>query len=159
MPSIKKEHKVKTKRYLALKQTSGEMKEKGDCGVISLAAVTGKSYKRCHAALAKLGREPQKGTTSNDMAAAAKALGFRFTEVPIQDFLSQYPKPHCNLKNISTHHPARFPDVWDDGRTYLLGSARHWTGVVNGMVHDWAKGRQLQMHTVYKVTAIIRRKA
>lgn len=157
MPSIKQEHKVKTKRYLTLHQTSSEMKEKGDCGVISLAAVTGKSYKQCHAALAKVGREPKKGTNHLKLQKAVKALGFRFTEIPIQNFISQYPKPHCNLKNVSTHHPARFPAVWDDGCTYLLGSNRHWTGVVNGVVHDWSKGRQLQMHRVYKITKIRRK--
>lgn len=153
MPRVKPEHKTKTKRYLKLKQGGDEQKETMDCGVISLAAVTGKTYKQCHTALAKQGRKPSKGTSIAKIREAAKALGFKFTELNIMAFISRYPKPHCNLKNISTHHPDRFPEIWDDGCTYLLQNDRHYAGLVNGVIHDWSKGRQLQMHTIYKVTS------
>lgn len=48
------------------------------------------------------------------------AIGAKLTKIPAKRFIDKYPKGHCDvLKNVTTHHPRRFSDVWAEG-TFIL---------------------------------------
>jgi hypothetical protein len=140
--------------YCALQTKSRANNEKRDCAVIALSAVTGIDYARCLAALAAAGRKPGKGTYFHLTAQAAKALGFRVTNIAPKSFIRRYPGVHAGLKNVTTHHPTRFNKVWADGANYLMRTNRHLAGVVNGVTVDWSARNSLRAHEVYRVEKI-----
>ena len=58
---------------------SRSMNEGRDCTVRGLAAVTGLSYDKCHAALKANGRRNRKGCYRHPWEKAANDLGFTFS--------------------------------------------------------------------------------
>ena len=142
----------KTDRFKELEAATKAAGEKDDCGVKALAIVCNISYKKALDVLTKIGRQPKSGTAFFDMLEAIKELGFKSEQMEEQYFISDYPKPHAGiLKNITTNHPDRFPATWVDGATYLLMCNNHILAVVDGVTHDWTRGRKKHAHSIYQI--------
>jgi hypothetical protein len=121
MPRIKRELHPTTDKFNDLRHKATVHNENNDCAVKALAIVTDKDYSLVRNLLAERGRRPGKGTNRQDSWEVLERLGFTSVSVSPKQFIDKYPLPHCNvLKNVTTHHPDRFPDVWRDGNTYLL---------------------------------------
>lgn len=141
-----------TERYKKLNDVSIALKEQRDCSVIALAAVTGVSYNEAHLAMEKHGRKYRHGAWTMDLWRALEDLGFDWTAIELEYFISNYPKPHARLlQNVTTHHPDRFPEVWTDGYTYLLHSTKHFSAVVDGVPHDFSRNRKRRVHSIYRI--------
>ena len=65
--------------------------------------------------------------------------------------IARYPGAHKALRNVTTHHPERFSDVWRDGKTYLMYTRGHVLAIVNGVNHDWTRGRAKRCKALYEV--------
>ena len=142
-----------TETYNALQMVSKSMGEDNDCSVIAIATVCQVSYTQAHETCKKFGRQANGGMFNYDISRAIKSLGFTLTEVKPSDFIRQYPKGHCDvLKNVTTHHPERFNKVWADGETYVVYCKGHVLAVVNGVNHDWTKGKAKLVIGIYKIT-------
>lgn len=138
--------------YTELGTVRNEMNEHNDCAVVALMQVTGKSYKEVHSALAEAGRKPRKGTYRHEEVKALKKLGFVMVRVYTEDILSKYPAPHCNvLKNVTTHHPRRFPGAFDADKKYLMRVKGHILAIVDGEVKDWSINRSLRAYSIEEV--------
>lgn len=128
--------------------------EHNDCAVIAVALVTGVTYQEAHTALAAEGRDYRKGTLMVQTHNAIKKLGFHVERIPLTTKIVLYPGIHKNLRNVTTHHPARFNAAWADGHNYLFHIRAHVLAVKNGVVYDWSKGRAMRVRDVYRVTKI-----
>ncbi len=144
--------KVRPEQYNALAMASREMRETNDCAVKAVATVCGVSYEVAHATLEKFGRKNGKGAHTYQIHDAVEFLGKSTRGVAIQYFIQKYPKGHRDvLKNVTTHHMARFNNVWADGKTYLVYTKGHVLAVVNGVNHDWTVGSSKQVVAIYEV--------
>ena len=159
MPAIRKEDKVKTEIFNANVVAATAASEKNDCGVKALAAVLNWDYKKAHKALADAGRNLDgDGTQDNEIRAALKANGFKVTfwsSQKIEARVRSYPGVHGRvLKNITTHHFARFPGCFEDTaeKNLLVFTKGHVAGVVNNLNHDWTKGRAFRVVAIWEVT-------
>lgn len=141
--------------YLAMRVASTQHNEHADCSVQAIAAACGVSYGAAHIALAAAGRKPGKGTRIHQSRQAIEALGFRITALDAMKrhlrFIANYPKAHTRLKDLTSHHPDRFPQVWKDGRAYILYNNTHMWAVVDGVNHDWSRGRALRVKGMWLV--------
>lgn len=136
----------------ALWTASAEMNETNDCTVKALAVVTGKSYKKAHAALAKRGRKPRTGAYNHQFLGALEDLGYKAVNIDPRTIIETYPGAHGRvLKHVTTHHPERFPLQWSGQRRFLFGTSRHLTGVRDGEVIDWARGRAKRVTQLWEV--------
>lgn len=128
--------------YVALRAESSARQETRDCTVIATAAALGLPYEVAHAELAALGRKPGQGFAySFDRAQSVfNKHGRKLTRVWIHSMIDRYPGVHKNLRNVTTNHPERFPQVWADGNTYLMWTDGHILTIQNGRVLDWTKG-------------------
>lgn len=154
MSKIKSSDKQKPEGYLRFSQDRARLNETNDCTVVATAAVCGISYEEAHAACAKFGRKARKGMRRAQYLEAIKSLGFEVEAMSLRDIIAKYPGTHKNLKSITTHHPARFNNVWRDGGRYLLNSNGHVSACINGELHDWAVGRMKRVISVYRVRKI-----
>lgn len=155
MPAIRQEAKVKTEQYVSLAEKAKEVKDDKMCAVIALAAITGLDYELAHAALAYEGRETGNGTQTVQIESALKKLGFEIQTRDRFDFIRRYHGFHADvLKNVTTHHPERFPAVWKDGKKYLFFTKNHVAAIVDGVNHDWTKGEAKRVQTIWEVTAV-----
>ena len=154
MSKIKSSEKQKPEGYLRFSQDRARLNETNDCTVVATAAACGISYEEAHAACAKFGRKARKGMKRSQYLEAIKSLGFEVETVSMRDIISKYPGNHKNLKSITTHHPARFNNVWRDGGRYLLNSNGHVSACINGELHDWAVGRMKRVVSVYRIRKI-----
>jgi len=144
---------IRTGEFNQLVAASNAMGEKNDCSVKAVALACGAEYEVAHRALASNGRRKGRGAYTQDILKAIADLGFKAERVSIQGFIDQYPKGHRDvLRNVTTHHPARFNNVWADGNTYLMFTKRHVLTVINGTNHDWTNGRAMRAISVYKIT-------
>jgi hypothetical protein len=157
MPRIKRELHPATDKFNELRHKATVHNESNDCAVKALAIVTDADYSLVRNLLALRGRKPRRGTNRYESWQVLEELGFTSVVVPTQQFIDKYPSPHCKvLKNVTTHHPDRFPDVWRDGNTYLLYSRGHVGALVNGENHDWTRGSAKR---VYMIRRIIKKEA
>lgn len=152
MSKIKSSDKSKPEGYLRFSQDRARLNETNDCTVVATAAVCGISYEEAHAICAKFGRKTRKGMRRVQYLEAIRSLGFEVEAVPVFKIIAKYPGNHKNLKSITTHHPARFNNVWRDGSNYLLNSNGHVSACINGELHDWAVGRMKRVIYVYRVS-------
>lgn len=136
--------------YSKLQEGSREFKERNDCAVVAVAAVLDIEYKQAHAILKQLGRKDGKGTYR---AMTKEAIGWFATlvKVDVNSIINKYPGCHRNLKSITTHHMARFNDVWKDGKTYIAFTRHHVLAIKDGRNHDWTEGRSKQIRDIYEV--------
>lgn len=152
MARICRDENRATQEYLTLRAASADNNERGDCAVVAVAAVTGVTYEVALQALTAAGRRPRKGTYTRTIHAALQDMGFRVVRMDARaDFIARYPTAHQCLKSVTTHHPRRFHDVWADGAAYLLYTANHVAAVVNGVNHDWTRGRALRAQQIFRV--------
>lgn len=144
-------HKTKALDYVAMRNASARYNEHNDCAVVALAVACNVEYEEAHAALAKQGRRNRRGTFFHHTVAAVKTLGFELEPINPRDFIDRYPGQQKTLKNVTTHHPDRFPKVWADGNTYLIQTDRHILAVKDGVNCDWTRGRAMRAKAIHKV--------
>jgi hypothetical protein len=137
--------------FTRLQNEADSLGETNDCTVKAIAIVCDVSYKVAHAALKKAGRKNRKGAYVSDQRRAVKELGFEMVRVDRSFFIDRYPGNHKNLKSVTTHHMQRFWKVWCDGDTYLIYTSRHVGAVINGVNHDWTKGRAMRACNIYRI--------
>lgn len=155
MPKIKTEGHTET--WNALSKASDDAGEAKDCAVKAVAAVTGQPYEAVRAVLAECGRVARDGTYRSQTQAALKAFGFKGVWVDPQYFISQYRGVHKKVRCVTSHHPERFPVVWKDGNSYLMFVTRsrgHILGIVDGVNHDWSRGRRKHCYMLWQVVPL-----
>jgi hypothetical protein len=152
MARISNDSRTIDPRYTKIREASAAMGENNDCSVVAIAAACGIPYEKAHAAMAARGRKNGKGAYSPDVEAAVGDLGFETKHIDPQSFINKYPGVHKGLKSVTTHHMDRFKQVWDDGNSYLLFTARHVGAVVDGVNVDWTKGRAKRVVELIQVT-------
>lgn len=131
-----------------------DMGERNDCAVRAVAAATGRAYDEIHALFKAEGRRAARGTPTSITWAVLQRLGYATERRVARDFIAQYPGSHARvLKSVTTHHPDRFKATWQNGKTYLLFTPGHILAVVNGVNHDWTRGRALRVTGIYEVVA------
>ena len=136
-----------------LEQSKGE---RNNCAVRAVAAVTNTSYEVVHAIMARHGRKHGKGTQREIFWKTLTELGFRSSPRSPREFISRYPGSHATaLKSVTTHHPDRFPDVWKDGKSYLIFTTHHVLAVINGVNHDWTRGKACRAKLIYAISPSI----
>lgn len=140
-----------TDTYKQLEGLSSSVGENNDCAVKALALVTGVDYLTAHSKLSDLGRKKGAPTKNAHLRQAVKDLGFTLKPVHRHQIISQYPGNHKNKKNITTHHPARFPAPWR-GKTFMAFTKGHVLAIVDGKVHDWTSLKSLYIISLYEVT-------
>lgn len=128
--------------------------ENNDCTVVAFAAATGCGYDVAHETLERLGRKRGRGFHTFQMVEAARKMGFKVENVPMNEMIQQYPGVHKGLRSVTSHHPDRFNKVWADGRNYWLRSNGHVLAIVNGVTIDWSRGKALRGKTLYRLTKI-----
>jgi hypothetical protein len=141
-------------RFAALSQDGRALGEKNDCCVVTLAAAGDIPYEQAHAMLKKRGRRNGRGANGRDVLAALRELGFAVERVPVREMIDRYPGVHRNLKNVTTHHPRRFPAAWR-GKSYVMMVRAHILAVVDGEVQDWTVNRAKQAQELYEVKRCI----
>jgi len=153
MGRINKEDRRQTAVYGDMRRESRAMwNENNDCVVMAIALACNIPYSAVHQALNAQGRKNGKGTWGYQWTKALKELGIETEIVKPSDFIKQYPKGHRDkLKNVTTHHMDRFPNVWKDGHNYLLHTRQHMGAVVDGVNHDWTKGRACRVDMIYRI--------
>lgn len=132
-----------------------ELHETNDCAVKAVAIVTGEPYEKVHNLMWKLGRKPRDGTSFHIIIATLRLLGW---EVECQhrsklyregglmrEMINSYPKPHNNLKKVTTHHPRRFPKQWEGFPDCILGTDGHVLAFKDGEVKDWSINKSLRV--------------
>lgn len=141
----------RTEQFNALCENTVAFSEKNDCSVKAVALVCDVSYDVAHAEMAKQGRKKGRGASTTSIELACIALGKNLNPVNPRHVIAQYPGVHKNLQNVTTHHPARFADVWKDGKTYLAYIKGHVLAIVDGQVHDWTVGRAKRIYRIREV--------
>lgn len=113
--------------------------ERNDCAVRALAIACDVSYDEAHSACAAAGRKWRSGIRLDQIIAAGRKLGFEirlFNDKEASDFADALNSNRVPVGSITLRHPAKYPGVWKDGRSYILSTARHVAPCVNGAVID-----------------------
>lgn len=138
--------------YRALEEMGNATGDDNFCAVIALALVTDMPFPEAQAVMEELGRKKGQGMNNSAIRKAMKDNGAKLRKVKPESFIAKYPKPHCHaLKNVTTHHPRRFHDVFAQG-TYVLFTSDHVAVCVDGELKDWAVNNALRVKHIYKVT-------
>jgi hypothetical protein len=128
--------------YLSAHEAATALGETNDCSVKALALVTGCTYEEAHEALRRCGRKNGQGVwVLQNMAPAARILGFRLRRMPIRDRLAiiqTYPERDRVLAGITTHHPRRFRRAWAAMPTMIFETSEHVAAFRDGELHDWS---------------------
>lgn len=141
-----------SEEYIAMRSAANELNEDNDCSVKALALVCEITYQEAHALLAAEGRKSRNGTPFAYTRAALESIGFKAILINKNDIICQYPGIHSTaLKGITSYHPARFPDVWKNGKKYLMATRGHILAVIDGKTHDWSAGRALCCTVLYEI--------
>ena len=141
----------------ALRNIERERAGDNDCCTIQCVAVlTGQKYEVVAKMFTDFGRRHKKAGTLEVMRQAFKKLGHKVDDKTygyhhLNKIISQYPKPHNNLRFITTHHPRRFPEVWRDMPPMALftGSYRHVAAFKDGTIHDWSINNSLRVCDIW----------
>lgn len=142
---------IKRREMEAEYRNLSQSRERRDCAVVAHAAAVGCSYAEAHARLKAAGRKDNQGTYQYTSHAAVKMAGKELVQIPQRQFIDRYPGVHKGLRNVTTHHMDRFPEVWADGRTYLVHVRGHILCVKNGKVLDWSRNKALRVVDIYEV--------
>lgn len=135
---------------------SRSMGETNDCAVKAVAIACDVSYAEAHEAMKALGRKNRNGTNFyNITTKAIEGFGFTLKSwglVERDEVIKSYPGVHSGLKNITTHHPRRFPQVWSKFHGNLLFHTKgHILAVRDGIVCDWTVNHAKRVVGVYEV--------
>jgi hypothetical protein len=126
-------------------------RETNDCSVVAASILTGLSYRECHAAFTEAGRKKKTGTAYVTTLKAYLKLGFKLVRYDVHQHIQQYPGVHSGLKNVTTHHPRRFPKVWADVPDLLFHTTDHAAAFKGGVVRDHSINRSMRVNTAYRV--------
>lgn len=150
MPRLKRT--TPPSEFQVMRNDASYIQENNDCAVVAVALLCKRPYNEVAELSYALGRVKGKGTNWMIIRAMFKHYGYELARMELRYFIDQYPKPHCNvLKNMTTHHPRRFPGVFDDGYEYLLDCRRHVAAMQGGEVKDWSINNSLQVSVLYRV--------
>lgn len=151
MPAIKRT--TVTDQYAVASRDAREAKEKGHCSPLAVSVLTGVDFNTVNAMMIEEGRKPRMGTHQYVADRVIDRLGFKRVRVDMQAIIKGYPLPHCNvLRNITTHHPRRFPGAFDPSKRYLAHVRGHVLAIVDGQVQDWSINNSLR---IYKLEEIV----
>ncbi len=126
--------------------------DKNYCSAIALSLVTGADPEEVWKVLSDLGRVKRRGVPNNMILAALRKLGFFCAEVNPKSIIDTFPKPHCTaLKNLTTHHPRRFPGSFDPGKKYLAFVPGHVLAIMDGKVHDHSVNNSFRIYSLLEV--------
>lgn len=150
MAKIKKAEK--SQLYGLMEQRASELKEHNDCAVKAIAAACDVSYEQAHQALRTVGRKDRHCTETIVIWNAVQLLGYKCERIPSCHFIDQYPGTHKNIKHVTSHHPVRFPRVWQDRYKYLMLVDSHILAICDGQVHDWSINRAKRAQKIWRVT-------
>lgn len=139
-------------KFILMSRESREAGEGRDCAVKAISLLTDTAYEEVRSLLDSMGRKKGHGVPLHDICAAIRTLGFDLVQVDLGDIIASYPKPHCNvLKNVTTHHPRRFPSSFDASERYLMVAERHVAAMVEGEVMDWSVNNSLRLVGMSKI--------
>jgi hypothetical protein len=149
MPAIRTKDRVLTEVYSSI---AAESTDNNDCAVKAVAIATGTAYSEVFSLFEAEGRVKGKGVQQDVINAVLKALGYKSIAVNPAEYIATYGGVHSDvLKNVTTHHPARFPHAFRDEQTYFFYSTGHVTCIVNGENHDWTKGRAKRAKEIHAI--------
>ena len=132
-----------------------QSKENMDCSVRALAIVTGISYEDARTALADKGRKNRRRTPTHYLLDAVTSLGYQYRSVDIcREIISGYPGKHKFKTRVTSHQMDRFPEVWKNRKTYLMFTRGHVLAIINGVNHDWSRGKSLRCQVLYEVEKV-----
>jgi hypothetical protein len=155
VPRINKEYYPGTEVYKTLAKEANALGEKDCCSVMSVAAITGLPFAKVQEVFREAGRKDRKPTPVIITENVLKELGYKCTTVAPRTFIDQYPEVHKRvLKSVTAHHPDRFPHVFRNGKAYLFCTADHMFAVINGEVHDHARGSRVQVKKIFEVVRL-----
>lgn len=100
------------------------------------------------------GRQPGKGASLYNIKLAVQSLGFKvrvWDWKEIRALIDSYPGAGPGLKNITTHHPRRYPQVWARLDNVLLITKSHIAAYRDGALHDWSVNNALRVQHVWSV--------
>ena len=140
----------KTHEFQKLQEESVARGEANDCGVKAVSLVCGISYQEAHALLASKGRKKRGGSPHGKTEEVITELGFKLTPVEQTDISWKYPARY-RLRQLTTHHPDRFPQAWAGKATYLMFTRGHVLAIIDGVNHDWSRGRAKRCTRLYRV--------
>ena len=115
--------------------------DKNYCAIIAVSAITSQPVEKVRELMEANGRKRKRGTKHETTRKVLEILGYKVTEWSFakrHQIIQQYPEPHNRLENITTHHPRRFPQVWQGQPDMLMFSRAHVSAYVDGVVCDWA---------------------
>lgn len=144
-------------KYTDLAAESYVIGELNDCTVKAIAIACNVPYKIAHKAMADVGRKKGHGAPLFKTIAAVESLGFtvkqHWTWDPYyRSIIASYPKPHYNLKHITTYHPIRFAEAWADKPPMIFSMVGHVAGFRNGHLSDWSRTRYKQVRSILVVS-------
>lgn len=150
MPKIKRvEH---SKEYVDAHNTLKSAGDNNFCSPVALAMVTGISVADAAERMGHHGRKLGKATPNEIFNKVLIDLGFTGKRVLTRDMLKKLPRPHCDvLKNLTTHHPRRFPGVFDPSKKYIAEVNGHILAIVGGEVKDWSVNRSLRILRLFEI--------
>lgn len=137
--------------YQQLASKASHMGEENDCTVKALALATGISYEEAHADLAARGRVKGEGFNNLALRIAITERDMDLVRVDPYSIIDQYPGRHSTKLYITTHHPARFPQVWQNGKKYLMFTSGHVLVIDNGVTLDWSIKNSLRCFDLYEI--------
>jgi hypothetical protein len=137
--------------YSALKDAAYSEGDRGFCGPLAIAALTGIPMKESLALCAAAGRKFKRGTYLSTVQVVLKQLGYSMTKVTSQLIIHRFPRGGEGFKNITTHQPARFPEAFK-GLNLLLTTKSHFAAVVNGVTVDWSTNKSLRVRHIHLIT-------
>lgn len=153
MPKIKPV--MYSEDYKQLSKEAYLTQDKGFCAIAAVAILTGRSYADVSVLMAEKGRKHRSGTPQIITDNVLKDLGYDLKRVDIKGIIARFPKPHCNvLKNLTTHHPRRFPGCMDPAKMYMAHVSGHVLAITGGEVRDWSVNRSLR---IYKLEEVVKR--
>ncbi len=134
---------------------------KNDCAVVAIAFAAHKfgifadycsAYESAYIALRDAGRKDGHRTPMSITEAALDSLGLEFERMSTMYFSQMYPGNHKMLKNVTTHHPARFPEAFHPDYVLMFRTSSHILSVIDGHVVDWCAAKSKHVKSIYRIT-------
>lgn len=139
----------------AYRQTRAQAASTGDnnfCSPVAVSLLTDTPVEVVAAMMEEWGRKKGQGTYNAITNKVLDQLGFKRVRVDLSEVISTYPRPHCDvLKNITTHHPRRFPAAFNKDKRYLAECRGHVLAIVGGEVQDWSINQSLRIITLQEI--------
>lgn len=125
-------------------------RSQNDCTVMAMSVVTGISYSVMEKKMSKM-RLRTGRVHGHSYLNLLSELGFNTIIYDPQIIIDRFPGKHKNKKWLTSHSPDRFPKAWPPG-VFLMNTRGHVLAIVDGVVHDWSRGRSLKCLTLTKIT-------